>query len=88
MFFYSESEDGGDEGAGIGGIAAPPSYAQVSSQFGSLESFAEPPNNDEAAYHLQKVRTRSSKPSLSFQTSAAADIRGSRERMMSLASKL
>ena len=48
----SESEDGGDEGAGVGDIAAPPSYAQVSSQSDALESFAES-NNDEAVYYAR-----------------------------------
>ena len=37
-------------------IAVPPSYAQVSSQFGSLESFAGLSNKEEAAYYLQEAR--------------------------------
>ena len=52
----SENEYGGDEGAGVGGIAAPPSYAQVPSQFGPLEIFAGSSNDDEAAYYLEKAR--------------------------------
>ena len=48
----SESERGDDESTGGGGVAKPPSYAQVWSHFGTLESFAESCKSDEAAHYL------------------------------------
>lgn len=42
----------------VGGIAARSSYAQVSCEFGSLESFADSCNNDEAAFYLYKSKSR------------------------------
>ena len=55
-FSDSESECGDDGSTAVGGIAEPPSYAEVPSYFGPLESFAESCKNDEAAHYLQKAR--------------------------------
>ena len=73
--YDSESECGDDGSTGVGGIADPQSYAQVSSYFGPLESFAESCKNDETAHNLQKARMPFIKADRCFETSAAADIR-------------
>lgn len=52
-----QSEDSDYETGKVEDIAAPPSYGELSSQFGSLWSFVESyNNNDETAYYPQKAR--------------------------------
>ena len=83
----SESECGDDGSTGIGDVTEPPSYAQVSSYFIPLGSFADSCKNDEAAHYLQKARMSFSKAYM-LETSAAGRHTSFRERIVSLASKL
>ena len=62
-------------GARGSGVSLIQSYAQVSSYFGLLESFAESCKNAETAHNLQKARMPFIKADRCFETSAAADVR-------------